>query len=135
MYVALASCAALAACGDVAGVGSPGTLALTVFMTPPVGVIADCNWVQLGVIVYDFNGDAVTPDSTRWWSSDTTSISVSTTGKATALRAIGADTIRATVWSASRTGSAQQLWSVADPLVLNCPPNAMCAAPPCAAGN
>lgn len=109
---------------------------LSVVLGPGAGELDVCGALLLTLSVHDASGALVTPDSTKWSSSDTTVIAISQSGMAHARRVAAADTLRATAWKSGDTGTGQLVMSVNDsrlpispcptggavPCVLPCPP-------------
>ncbi len=91
-----------------------GVQSLSVVIGPGPGSTDVCDSGQLTLSVQTPAGATVFPDSTKWWSSDTTAISISQTGFIHALKVTVADTMRATVWSGAQAGIGQLVWSVED---------------------
>jgi hypothetical protein len=110
--------------------------ALSAVVGPGPGEMDVCGALQLTVSVHDAAGAVVVPDSTKWWSSDTTVIGISQSGRAHARTVAASDTLRATVWKSADTGTGQLVMSVSDsrlpispcpsggsaPCVVPCPP-------------
>jgi hypothetical protein len=134
--VALAGCNG--ATEPVSAVARLTAAPLSVVLGPPAGEVDVCGQLQLTTAVHDSTGALVIPDSTEWWSSDTTVLWISPTGLIHARKAALADTTRATVWRGGATGTGQSIWDVSDArnIIVPCPTNGSPAgcAPPCPPG-
>ena len=106
---------------------------MTVIVQPGQGTTVMCQTIQLTVVVHDFEGALGTPDSTRWWNSDTIAVSISPNGMLKSRHIILLDTLRVTVWHGAEAVSAQSVWTVLDggplvpgpdgkPIPTKCPP-------------